>query len=217
MDDDDFEWTDALPPRWPSPFRWQLPHRTPGLTPVRLHTPRQGRRPHGPRPQPRDLPRHRWHPAQRLRASRHRKSRGRKLQDRKPRKCRHRTSHAPTAPTGPRPNFAAPQRQQAPAVVNRNVQQQQRHVQQERNIQRQQLRAERQRQPHPAAQARPNAPSAQVQTDLQTRRQQQLNTRNSCELNAPCSAVKIASCNAFRRRKERNDVKKYGMLVSSAH
>jgi hypothetical protein len=83
----------------------------------------------------------------------------------------------PTAPTGPRPNFAAPQRQQAPAVVNRNVQQQQRHVQQERNIQRQQLRAERQRQPNPAAQARPNAPSAQVQTNLQTRRQQQLNTR----------------------------------------
>jgi LTXXQ motif family protein len=80
----------------------------------------------------------------------------------------------PTAPTGPRPNFAAPQRQQAPAVVNRNVQQPQRHVQQERNIQRQQLRAERQRQLPPAAQTRPNGPNAQAKTNL---RQQQLNTR----------------------------------------
>jgi hypothetical protein len=82
----------------------------------------------------------------------------------------------PTAPNGPRPNFSAPQRPQAPAVVS-NVQQQQRHAQQERRIQREQLRAERQRQPNTAAQARPNAPSAQAQTNLQTRRQQQLNTR----------------------------------------
>jgi hypothetical protein len=83
----------------------------------------------------------------------------------------------PTAPTGPRPNFAAPQRHQAPAVVNRNVQQQQRHVRQERNIQRQQLRAERQRQLAPTAQTRPNGPNAQAKTNLQTQRQQQLNTR----------------------------------------
>jgi hypothetical protein len=83
----------------------------------------------------------------------------------------------PTAPTGPRPNFAAPQRHQAPAVVNRNVQQQQRHVRQERNIQRQQLRAERQRQFAPTAQTRPNGPNAQAKTNLQTQRQQQLNTR----------------------------------------
>jgi len=92
----------------------------------------------------------------------------------------------PSAPNGPRPNFAAPQRHQAPAVVNRNVQQQQRHVQQERHIQRQQLRAERQRQLAPAAQAKQNAPSAQARTNvpnaqaktnLQTQRQQQLNTR----------------------------------------
>jgi hypothetical protein len=92
----------------------------------------------------------------------------------------------PSAPNGPRPNFAAPQRHQAPAVVNRNVQQQQRHVQQERHIQRQQLRAERQRQLAPTAQAKQNAPSAQAKTNvpnaqartnLQTQRQQQLNTR----------------------------------------
>ncbi len=83
----------------------------------------------------------------------------------------------PTAPTGPRPNFAAPQRHQAPAVVNRNVQQQQRHVRQERDIQRQQLRAERQRQLAPTAQTRPNGPNAQAKTNLQTQRQQQLNTR----------------------------------------
>jgi hypothetical protein len=75
----------------------------------------------------------------------------------------------PTAPTGPRPSFAAPERHQAPAVVSRDVQQ--------RHIQREQLRATHQRQPAPAAQARSNAPSAQAQTDLQTRRQQQLNTR----------------------------------------
>jgi LTXXQ motif family protein len=83
----------------------------------------------------------------------------------------------PTAPTGPRPNFAAPQRYQAPAVVNRNVRQQQMHVQQERNFQRQQLRAERQRQLAPTAQTRPNGPNAQAKTNLQTQRQQQLNTR----------------------------------------
>jgi hypothetical protein len=89
----------------------------------------------------------------------------------------------PSAPSGPRPNFAAPQRHQAPAGVNRNVQQQQRHVQQERHIQRQQLRAERQRQLGPAkqnvpnAQARTNVPNAQAKTNLQTQRQQQLNTR----------------------------------------
>jgi hypothetical protein len=92
----------------------------------------------------------------------------------------------PATPNAPRPNFAAPQRHQAPAVVNRNVQQQQRHVQQERHIQRQQLRAERQRQLAPAAQAKPNvpnaqaktnAPNAQAKTNLQTRQQQQLNTR----------------------------------------
>ena len=99
------------------------------------------------------------------------------------------------APNTPRPNFAAPQRHQAPAVVNRNVQQQQRHVPQERHIQRQQLRAERQRQLAPAAQAKPNVPNAQTRTNVpnaqtrtnvpnaqvksnqQTQRQQQLNTR----------------------------------------
>jgi hypothetical protein len=103
------------------------------------------------------------------------------------------------APNTPRPNFAAPQRHQAPAVVNRNVQQQQRQVQQERHIQRpqrqvqqerhiqrQQLRAERQRQLAPAAQSKPNVPNAQTRTNvpnaqakttLQTQRQQQLNTR----------------------------------------
>ena len=92
----------------------------------------------------------------------------------------------PSAPHAPRSNFAAPQRQQAPAVVNRNVQQQQRHVQQERHIQRQQLRAERQRQLAPAAQAKPNVsnaqaktnvPNTQAKTNLQAQRQQQLNTR----------------------------------------
>ena len=92
----------------------------------------------------------------------------------------------PSAPTAPRQNFAAPQRHQTPAVVNRNVQQQQRHVQQERHIQRQQLRAERQRQPAPATQAKPNVPNAQAKTnvpntqaktDLQTQQQQQLNSR----------------------------------------
>jgi hypothetical protein len=92
----------------------------------------------------------------------------------------------PSAPSTPRPTFAAPQRHQAPAVVNRNVQQQQRHVQQERHIQRQQLRAERQRQLAPAAQTKPNAPNAkartagpnaQAKTNLQTQRQQQLNSR----------------------------------------
>ncbi|HET9413835.1 MAG TPA: hypothetical protein VFO74_06885, partial [Pseudolabrys sp.] len=90
------------------------------------------------------------------------------------------------APNTPRPNFAAPQRHQAPAVVNRNVQQQQRQVQQERHIQRQQLGAERRRQLAPAAQAKPNVPNAQTRTNvpnaqattnLQTQRQQQLNTR----------------------------------------
>ena len=90
----------------------------------------------------------------------------------------------PAAPNAPRPNFAAPQRHPAPAVVNRNVQQQQRHVQQERHIQRQQLRAERQRTPAaqakpnvPNAQARTNTPNAQANTTLQTQRQQQLNSR----------------------------------------
>ena len=101
----------------------------------------------------------------------------------------------PSAPNAPRQNFAAPQRHQTPVVVNRNVQQQQRHVKQERHIQRQQLRAERQRQPAPATQAKPNVPNAQAKTNvpnaqaktnvpnaqaktnLQTQQQQQLNTR----------------------------------------
>ena len=94
-----------------------------------------------------------------------------------------------SAPRVERPNFAAPQRHQAPAVVNRNVQQQQRHVQQQRHIQReqlratgqqqqQQLRAARQRQQTPAAQAKSNLANTQARTNnLQTQRQQQLNTR----------------------------------------
>ena len=82
----------------------------------------------------------------------------------------------PSTPNVPRRNFAAPQRQQAPAVVNRNVQQQ-RHVQQERHIQQRQLRVERQRQLAPAAQAKPNVPNAQPKTNVQTQRQQQLNTQ----------------------------------------
>ena len=80
----------------------------------------------------------------------------------------------PSAPNVPRQNFAAPQRHQAPAAANRNVQQQRR-VQQERHIQQRQLRTERQR--APAAQAKPNAPNAQSKTNVQTQRQQQLNTQ----------------------------------------
>src|SRR5262245_733648 len=80
----------------------------------------------------------------------------------------------PSAPNVPRQNFAAPQRHQAPAAVNRNVQQQRR-VQQERHIQQRQLRTERQR--APAAQAKPNVPNAQSKTNVQTQRQQQLNTQ----------------------------------------
>jgi len=83
----------------------------------------------------------------------------------------------PPVPNAPRPTFAAPQRHQAPAVVNRNVQQQQRQVLQQRQIRREQLHATRQRQPTPAAQARTNVPSAQARTTLQTQRQQQLTTR----------------------------------------
>jgi hypothetical protein len=97
----------------------------------------------------------------------------------------------PSAPNVPRQNFAAPQRHQAPAVVNRNVQQQ-RHVQRERHIQQRQLRVERQRERAPTAQAKPsvpqakpmpnaqsrtNVPNAQAKTDLQTQRQRQLNTQ----------------------------------------
>jgi LTXXQ motif family protein len=103
----------------------------------------------------------------------------------------------PSAPNVPRQNFAAPQRHQAPAVVNRNVQQQ-------RHVQQRQLRVERQRQRASAAQAKPsvpnaqakqnvpnaqvkpnvpnaqsktNVPNAQAKTDLQTQRQEQLNTQ----------------------------------------
>jgi hypothetical protein len=89
----------------------------------------------------------------------------------------------PSAPSVTRPQFAGPQRHQAPAVVNRSVEPQQRHVQQQRHIQREQLRGERQRRQAPAAQARSNAqartnaPNAQAATNLQTQRQQQLNTR----------------------------------------
>jgi hypothetical protein len=71
----------------------------------------------------------------------------------------------PSAPHAPRQNFAAPQRHQAPAAVNRNVQQQ-RHVQQERHIQQRQLRVERQRQRAPAAQAKPNVPNAQTKQNV---------------------------------------------------
>ncbi|MFY9685501.1 MAG: Spy/CpxP family protein refolding chaperone, partial [Pseudolabrys sp.] len=94
----------------------------------------------------------------------------------------------PSAPHVARPHIAAPQRQQTPAVVNRGVQQQQRHVQQQRHIQREQLRATRQQQQQqpratrqgqqaPTAQAKPNGPRTQAQTNLQTQRQQQLNAR----------------------------------------
>ena len=93
----------------------------------------------------------------------------------------------PSAPHVARPHVAAPQRQQAPAAVNRSVQPQ-RHVQQQRHIQREQLRATRQQQQQqlratrqgqqvPTAQAKSNGPNTQAQTNLQTQRQQQLNTR----------------------------------------
>jgi hypothetical protein len=94
----------------------------------------------------------------------------------------------PSAPHVARPHVAAPQRQQAPAAVNRSVQPQRHQVQQQRQIQREQLRATRQQQERqsraarqhretPAAQAKPNVPNAQARTNLQTQRQQQLNTR----------------------------------------
>ena len=196
---------------------------------MRLHTPRQGRRLHGPRPQPRGLPRHRWHPALRprwhralrrtlrLRASRHRKSRGRKLQDRKPRKCRHRTSRARPHPPDPdqilrRPSAIRCLRwsiatfNNGSGTFNKSGTFSDSSFVRNANVSR--TRPRRQGRTHRVRRLKPTCRRDASNNSIRD---------NSCELNAPCSAAKTVSCGVFQPRRECNDVKKYGMPVSSAH